>query len=189
MSRRKIAAHYWSHGCPLTPETKWEDRKNASILTGCTAKSIYPIRHNSLLSIQEGYLDATVYGHPGYRLVGRAMILNQYALYLKALSNSKISICCSSIYKYPLAKMFESAMCGCVVATDLPNCPIFEELLWPHCIRLDSRWSPERIAGELSLYTDDELRERGSALREAAIKHFSYKSWSDCLTSAVMDNR
>lgn len=188
LSRRGIVPYNWCHGCPVTPEVAWGDRETSVILSGCTAKSVYPLRHNALLAIQEGRLDARLLEHPGYRVAGRERITSQYVEYLEILSRSKVSICCSSIYKYPLAKMFESAMAGCVVATDLPDCPLFEKYLWPHCIRLDSQWEPERIAGEISLYTDDELRERGSALREAAVKHFSYKNWSDCLTSAVMDN-
>ena len=189
LARRGIAARVWCHGAPVTPEVPWSERDKGVILTGCTAKNVYPIRHNALLAIHEGYLDAFHLPHPGYRLQGRAAIASQYLSYLNTLSHSKVSICCSSIYKYPLAKMFESAMCGCVVATDLPNCPEFEEYLWPHCIRLDKSWSPERIAGEISLYTDEELRDRGKALREIAIERFSYKTWSDCLTSAVMENR
>lgn len=189
LEKRCRVSYNWSHACPEVPNVEWEDRGIDVILTGCTAKSVYPIRHNAMLAIQEGHMHGLVLDHPGYRLPGRWEITQQYVDYLEVLSNSKVSICCSSIYRYPLAKLIESAMCGCVVATDLPNCPMFEEFLWPHCIRLDNQWSPERIAGEISLYTDEELRERGSLLREAAIKHFSYKSWSDCLTSAVMENR
>jgi hypothetical protein len=189
LGRRGIKAHNWCHACPELPKVPWDEREDTPILSGCTAKAIYPIRHNTLLAIQEGHLNGFHLTHPGYRLEGRVKVSFQYACYLKTLAHRKVSICCSSIYKYPLAKLFESAMAGCAVATDKPTCSMFEKRLWPHCIRLDSLWSPERIAGELSLYTDDELRERGSALQEAAIKHFSYKSWSDCLTSAVMDNR
>ncbi len=187
LQRRGIRSCNWCHGSPGTvPSVGWKDRKNSVIVTGCLAGDIYPLRSRAAKAIDEGFFrGGVVLRHPSYRLKNRIEVINQYASYLKTLSLSKVAICCTSIYKYPLAKLFEAAMCGCVVATDLPNCPEFEKHLWPHCIRLDASWEPERIAGEISLYTDEDLRERGEALRKISMERFSYRNWADCLISAI----
>jgi hypothetical protein len=174
----------WCHAAPVTPEVAWEDRKNYVITTGCTAEKIYPVRCRAARAMAS-FSDTL--RHPGYRLPDRKAVVIQYASYLRALSNSKISICCSSVYKYPLAKLFESAMCGCVIATDLPACSKFEELLWPHCIQLSDEMTEESMKVHIRSYSDDELREMGRKSREIAMKHFSYDQWADCLITAIRD--
>lgn len=191
LASKGIKSYNWNHAAPASiPYKPWSERSHQVVISGCTAKQIYPIRNAALKAADEGFFrNPLVLPHPGYRLPNRAVILNQYIRYLKSLSSAKISICCSSVYRYPLAKMFESAACGCVVATDLPNCPKFEELLWPHCIPLAVDMSPEDIAGEISIYTDEELRERSEKLREVASTHFTCSNWADCLISAIKDAR
>jgi len=178
----------WCHAAPKVPYTPWEDRIYGSILSGCLAESIYPVRFAASEAITSGLLKSPhIIGHPGYRVGNRDQVREQYVEYLRKLSMSKVSICCSSIYKYPLAKMFESAMCGCVVATDLPKCPEFERLLWPLCIQLESDMSPADIAHEINSVSDSELRERSEETKRVASDNFSHDHWSACLISAIQN--
>lgn len=176
----------WCHAAPRVPYTPWEDRIYGSTLSGCLAESIYPLRFAASEAITAGLLSSPhIIGHPGYRIDNRSQVVAQYVEYLRKLSLSKVSICCSSVYKYPLAKLFESAMCGCVLATDLPNCPEFKRLLWPLCIQLESDMSPSDIAHEVNSVSDSELQDRSEEIRKIAIDNFSYDHWSNCLISAI----
>lgn len=47
----------------------------------------------------------------------------RYGAYLDHLQNSRISVCCSSIFGFPLKKFVESMSKGCVVVGDLPKYP------------------------------------------------------------------
>ena len=149
---------------------------------------MYPIRRSAEIAINQKLIrGGFTRPHPGYRLKNRAAINAQFIDYLKALSKAKISICCSSIYKYPLAKLIESAACGCVVATDQPYCDKFEELIWPHCIQLDAGMSPGEIAEEINGYDAEELKMMSVACRNAAMNHYSLDDWTACFRAAVMD--
>lgn len=190
LRRRGVRSHSWCHAAPpLTVETSWEDRIYDVIVSGCLAKSIYPLRAAASDAVAEGFFRSPhIIRHPGYRLASRWEIAKQYSRYLELLSKSEVAICCTSIYKYPLAKLFEAAMCGCCVATDLPICPQFEEIMWPHCIQLRADMTPEEVAYTISTYSNAEKKERGRKLSELAMEHFSYDRWAACLTSAIRDD-
>ncbi|NQV85923.1 MAG: hypothetical protein HQ492_02480 [Woeseiaceae bacterium] len=174
------------HCSPIPPETEWGDRKVRVILTGSTERSVYPLRNSAEKAISQKMIrGGFTRRHPGYRLRNRAEINAQFIDYLKALSGAKVSICCSSIYKYPLAKMIESAACGCVVATDKPYCDRFEELLWPHCIQLDAGMSSEEIADVINGHSDEELTAMSAASREVAANHYSLDNWAACFLAAT----
>lgn len=180
----------WSHAAPEVPLVPWEDRKWATISSGCTAEKIYPVRVMAAVAAEDAYGDLHYeLPHPGYRLANRHAVIQQYSSYLKTLSQAKISICCTSIHRYPLAKLIESAMCGCVVATDKPICSRFEKYLWPHCIQIPDGADRRFTKALLYSYDSDELKGMAAALRRAAIEHFSYDHWSDCLISAIEDYR
>lgn len=53
----------------------------------------------------------------------RTMDNIRYDKYLEKIRDSKVSICCSSIYGYPLKKFLESMSMGAVVVGDLPKFP------------------------------------------------------------------
>lgn len=173
----------WSHAAPVTVDVPWEERNRHMVYSGCTAESVYPVRTKIRRAVNG--MDVLDIPHPGYRMPNRASVIGQYVSYLKSLSSAKISICCTSIHEYPLAKLIESAMCGCVVATDMPNCPGFEKFLWPHCIQIKREQTEEEIRRVIASYSDDQLREMGAAARDAAKKHFSYDRWSAYLLSAI----
>tara|TARA_R110000824_G_scaffold526_8_gene3364 strand:+ start:1483 stop:2421 length:939 start_codon:yes stop_codon:yes gene_type:complete len=178
----------WCHASPRVTYTPWRSRIYNPILSGCLSERIYPLRFAASEAITSGLMKSPhIIGHPGYRVKDREQIKNQYFEYLRKLSLSKVSICCSSIYKYPLAKLFESAMCGCVLATDLPACPEFERLLWPLCIQLKSDMSPLDIAHEINSVSDSELRDRSEETKRVTLKNFSYDHWSACLISAIQN--
>jgi hypothetical protein len=46
---------------------------------------------------------------------------NQYQEYMSMLQSSKIFICCSSIFGYPLKKFWEGMAMGCVVVGQMPK--------------------------------------------------------------------
>jgi hypothetical protein len=180
----------WPHAAPEVPLVPWEERRWMSISSGCTSQKIYPVRVMAAAAAKEAFGDEHYeLQHPGYRLPNRRAVLEQYLSYLKTLSQAKISICCTSIHKYPLAKLIESAMCGCVVVTDKPICSEFEEHLWLHCVQIPKGVTQGYVKDRLLSYDDDELKEMGLAARKAAMEHFSYDHWSDCLISAIEDYR
>lgn len=181
-------AETWCHASPRMTYTPWHSRIYGATLSGCLSERIYPLRFTASQAITSGLVNSpNIIGHPGYRVKTRKQVTDQYVEYLRKLSLSKVSICCSSIYKYPLAKMFESAMAGCVLATDLPVCPEFEKLLWPLCIQLEADMSPSDVAYEINSVSDSELRDRSEETKKVALKNFSYDHWSACLISAIQN--
>ena len=104
----------------LVPEFSMEGRQGC-FLSGATAP-VYPLRQR--LIDQRRFLPQTTYlPHPGYHRDGCCT-----PVFLKTLSQFKVSICTSSIYGYALRKIFESVACGCVVITDLPTDEILPEI-------------------------------------------------------------
>lgn len=162
------------HACNPTPN-ECPFRRHV-LFSGVTSARVYPLREK----YREAFPHATRRMHPGYRLANRQQIEEQYITYRCDLWMAKASLCCSSIHRYPLAKMVESAAMGAVVVTDLPDCPYFETHLWDHCIQVDADWQPEKIREVVMATLEspeqyDTLRQKSLA---AAKLHFSPESWA-----------
>lgn len=99
-----------------------EDKKFDLLFTGATSRKHYPFR-GRLLGIVQKHLvpviNCRVLGHPGGSLTKvRGLIGEEYA---KLINQSKITITCSSAYKYRLGKYVEIPMCASMLAGDLPD--------------------------------------------------------------------
>jgi len=115
-------------------------RSTDVIVTGTCSSTVYPYRYiyrnaKSKQIAEAGFITADTYKD---YLASRIAYVNaktqkeiviaaqaraqQYVDYLRALSKSKISICCASVFSYPLGKYVESMSQGCVVVgQEFPN--------------------------------------------------------------------
>jgi hypothetical protein len=171
---------FHNHASPIIPSRPSEERPIRALLTGVQSPEIYPLRYKLQLACQ--YIHGSeIREHPGYRTESGHSTRLQYRDYLGHLKKSMISLCCTSKYKYPLAKLFESIGCGAVPATDKPDCPMFESLIWPHCIQLEDHWAPDQIADYINDQDIGSIRTKQQNLAIVVEDRFTLKRWSDHL--------
>lgn len=158
-----------------------------AILTGVISDEIYPVRGKMKRAVESGKIPGTVVRHPGYRLRSASACDEQYRAYGRVLQTAKISLCCTSKYRYALAKLFESAMAGCVVATDMPDDSGFRETLGGLIIEIDRKWSEEEIADCINdhLANPGDLRDRGIATRECALQNFTLEHYAQKANQSI----
>lgn len=115
------------------------NRTTDVVVTGTASAHIYPYRHifrmykqdlirNAGFTVKDTYLEyakaiRACRGAPtglSHDTISSLVEVRraQYASYQQQLQQSKISICCSSVFMYPLAKYFESISQGAVVVGD-----------------------------------------------------------------------
>jgi hypothetical protein len=175
-------------------DVKTVNRPFGCLLTGAIDKDIYPLRWNMDRAILMGNLPGSkIRRHPGYRLQSEAACDQQFADYALALKSVKVSLCCTSKYRYFLAKIVESIMAGCIVVTDWPDDPEFDEYLAEHCVLVDSKAAPaeivDRINSELpGLWGKCEKEHQMQAAGQAAaLKHFSTERYAARFIKAVRE--
>ena len=98
-----------------------EEKTNDVLITGATGKH-YPFR-SRLIGLVKNKLSKMVkckiLNHPGGDLRNiHGAILENYA---REINRSKITLTCSSRYKYRLGKYIEIPMCASLLAADLPD--------------------------------------------------------------------
>jgi hypothetical protein len=155
---------------------KWNSRDIKCLMTGVSSAEVYPLRYRYETALRHG-LNGMRLPHPGYRLSDERQLKSQYAHYVSMLRRSKISLCCTSIFNYPLAKLYESAAAGCVIATDKPDCPEFCRKLWPYCIQLRSDMQCDEIVEVVNSYSDDGLRFMAEETFKAWKENFTPSHW------------
>lgn len=157
----------------------------ACLSSGVKSPSIYPIRHQLHGLVQTGQIPGVIRKHPGYRLDGHDKIVAQFEDYAKQLSHSKIALCCTSIHKYFLAKLVEAAAAGCVIATDVPHDPIFQEYFGHGVIEMTGDVNRDRAA-ILSMLDDPlAIEEIGERNRQIALGMFDMKDYARRFVEAV----
>ena len=121
------------------------NRPTDIVLTGTISESVYPLRSKFLKTIRASKMPGSVkhIQHCGYWIDD---VEKQAGRYAEVLASSKISLCCTSKWKYALGKHVESAMAGCAVATDLPDDLMYCNSLGDHVIRIDPAWGQDEIA-------------------------------------------
>lgn len=115
MGKRCHLIHHCSPRNPFATRKNFLDRPIKIGLCGVLSPEIYPVRDAFAKS---GI--CTVRKHPGYRILD---VQAQYEDYQRWLADVQVLICCTSKYKYPLAKIHEGLAAGCIVVSDRPNCP------------------------------------------------------------------
>jgi hypothetical protein len=122
--------------------------------------------------------------HPGGDLKNiKGPILEDYA---RLINRSKISLTCSSKYRYRLSKYVEIPMCGSLMAGDLPNedKDFFKEFM----LVLDDRESNEEIAKKIVEYVEDDEK-RDFLIKKGldASKNYTQENYADRFISAAND--
>lgn len=161
------------------------------LLSGVLSRHIYPLRCEMALAVESGFVDGLIRPHPGYKLFTETECDKQYRDYAAQLGDSMLSLCCTSIHKYFLAKIAESAMAGAVPVTDCPDDPEFEHLK-PHCVIVESHAKAEDVASAIERatvgVTADEFHERQLAVQFAAANHFSTPVYAERFVTAVRES-
>lgn len=145
------SAHLIHHCSPDNPYSLNGGRKPIG-LAGVLSDEIYPVRtrlaRSSIVETRP---------HPGYRV---QLVAEQYDSYQEWLSQYKVSVCCTSIYRYPLAKIAESLMAGCMVLVDKPECPFIGRFAeqHPECIQFIDE-------GVREMLVSDRLESQARAMR------------------------
>jgi len=172
-------------GNPFADTSPWEQRPTKCLLTGAIGFHVYPLRFKYESLLRNRDLDGYGLPHPGYRIGGSQAIRSQYESYMMSMARAKIALCCTSRYKYPLAKLFEAAASGCVIATDKPECPMFEQSLWPWCIQIDSSWTSGETAECINSFPDETLKTMAYHTLRTAREVFTMEGWARKFTDTV----
>ena len=144
------------------------DRRMAdAIVTGALSSQFYPLRCHMASLIDRQQVPGVVISHPGYRLQSVADCRRQATRYAHLLGSAKLSLCCTSIYRYALAKLYESWMAGTPVCGDLPDDPEYVRLFGEVHIECDQRNARDVILAALA--DDDELERRAILGRQIAM--------------------
>lgn len=163
----------------------WVERDIPILVTGSLNSDTYPLRCRVARLINSRAIPGFVLDHPGYRLQGITRCEQQSRAYADFLGRSKIVVCCSSKYRYGLAKYVEAAMAGAAVAGDMP--PDFEKTIWPHCLKLDCSDTDEQLIEKLSsaIADDSFLGLDALAGQTAANTHHSLAGYVNRLTGEI----
>ena len=145
-------------------------KNNDVLLTGAISRH-YPFRarlRNIILTHLAGKVKFKILQHPGGDLTNiHGSVLNDYA---KEINQSKITLTCSSAYKYRLGKYTEIPMSGSLLAADLPNED--QDFFKQFMLVLDPKDSDVNIADKILEYIKDdgkrnELVQKGIELNKA----------------------
>lgn len=167
--------HLTHHCAPENPNGNrpFQDRDIAIGLCGVISPEIYPVRtafaESGICSIRR---------HPGYRIPN---VLQQYDDYMQWLSRVKVLVCCSSKYKYPLAKIHEGLAAGCVVVSDSPECPFLRGI--PYLNAIDNRQATALTTDrEAVIRMKDRLTELGQQAEQGGWPDKSIQQWKNRFT-------
>jgi hypothetical protein len=164
-----------------------EEKSIDVMISGATSRH-YPFRRRLLLVIKNILsrrgLKCMIVRHPGGDLKNiKGPILEDYA---RLINRSKISLTCSSKYRYRLSKYVEIPMCGSLMAGDLPNedKDFFKEFM----LVLDDRESNEEIAKKIVEYVEDDEK-RDFLIKKGldASKNYTQENYADRFISAAND--
>lgn len=131
------------------------DKEYDILLAGVIIREVYPFRHR-LRRIVNNNLSkkyrCKVLEHPGYRPAGKLdtskyRVLEEFS---KEISKAKITLTCSSRYKYALTKYMEIPLSNSLIAADIPDekKSFFRE----YVLELNAHDSDEIIINKLSYY-------------------------------------
>jgi hypothetical protein len=155
------------------------------LLIGAMDEYHYPFR-SRLKALVENHLSqrlrCRVLQHPGYDLRGlRGLVLSDYA---RLINRSKITLTCSSRWKYRLAKYVEVPMCASMLAADLPDedRAFFRKFM----LVLDPEDPDGEIMDRLVRFAlDDRLREQKVRAGLRLCKEFTQEHYADRLIRAI----
>lgn len=125
------------------------------LLVGVLSSTFYPFRAklNDVLNMIGGRAQCKVLPHPGYRI---ADVNSQVVRYAQEINKSKITLTCSSKYRYALAKYSEIPLCASLLCADVPG----ECEVWYRSWMLDVEDSMtcEQIAEKILYYVKNDIK-------------------------------
>jgi len=103
-----------------------EKKEYDLLLVGNTLKKVYPFRHrlkNIINTSLKHTYKCKILEHPGYRPRGKFDTRKHRVLeeFSREINKAKITLTCSSLYKYALTKYMEIPLSNSLIAADTPN--------------------------------------------------------------------
>ena len=163
------------------------DRRIDCLITGSISEDHYPLRCRLRAMVVSGRLPGELRAHPGYWQSNLSTNNAQVKNYADHLGNAKISLCCSSKWKYALGKIVESQMAGCLVVCDMPNDKLFQRTLGKYIVEIDNQMNDEQIIDIVQSWLSRplELIEFAKAGQELAASEFSMQQYAEKFYSAI----
>ncbi len=157
------------------------------LLTGVMSEKIYPLRcrvKNIIKDKKFKNFKVKIMNHPGYRILD---VNSQVVDYAKEINKAKISITCSSIYKYALAKYSEIPACNSLLIADLPNerPDFFNKFIVPIDISDSDNEIIEKIFYWLN--NDDERILRSRMGMDLTLSEYTQEKYADKFYSITKD--
>lgn len=164
-----------------------EKREIDCLITGSISENHYPLRCRLRNLVVSGRLSGELRAHPGYWQSNLSVNDAQIKNYADHLGNAKISLCCSSKWRYALGKIVESMQCGCLVVSDMPDDKLFQRTLGKYIVEIDNQMIDEQIVSIIRdwLSRPLEMIEQAKAGQELAIAEFSMQRYADKFYSAI----
>lgn len=166
----------------------WNERDIDILLTGNIGSRHYPlrVRYEKLITLGKLPGKCHIHKRPGSWAADINDADAKVKEFASVLGRAKISLCCSSKYKYPLAKYVESAMAGCCVVGDMPEDPPDEYRQFVRPIK--TWWSDRRMAKQISKYLEEAdsqaYAERG---QEIVLDSLTWEKWAEKFIQAVTE--
>lgn len=163
------------------------DRKINCLITGSISEDHYPLRCRLRSMVVSGRLPGELRTHPGYWQANLSANDAQVCNYADHLGNSKISLCCSSKWKYALGKIVESMQAGCLVVCDMPDDKVFQSTLGKHIVEIDSKMDDEQIVEIIQSWLSRplDITECARAGQELAVSEFSMQRYAEKFHSEI----
>jgi hypothetical protein len=168
------------------------DRKIDCLLTGALSEEHYPLRMRYVEAIRQHGLPCEIRPHPGYRMISETAADAQYSDYIHQLHQAKVSLCCTSKWRYLLRKLLEAAGSGSIVVTDQPDDDNFE-CLSRYCWVIHQDMSSKDIAEYLMSRIPqspggwEELHQQQQMLRDVVTERFSTNLYATRFIEAARD--
>ncbi|MFA5732642.1 MAG: hypothetical protein WC934_11640 [Acidithiobacillus sp.] len=139
------------------------------LLVGVLNSFVYPFRSKlkNILKIMEKNYICKIYPHPSYILENADNNLHIID-FAKAINSAKITLTCSSQYKYLLGKYIEVPMCNSLLAADIPDDDNYKDLQ-NLMINLKEDDSYEIIISKLT-----EFLKNPELIKELSLKGYKY---------------
>lgn len=178
------------HGAPadiFDTDRPHAQRSTVCLSSGVASPEIYPLRAKLAALVAEGAVPGRIRRHPGYRLPSIEACDRQALAYAADLQDARVSLCCSSRYRYLLAKITESMLAGCLVVTDAPDDPVYRDLLAPHVVEVSANCSTVQLRDTLLYVLSEPQRMQEMALsgQRAVRQHLTADHYAARLVSEI----
>ena len=138
----------------------YQQKKDIDVLlVGVLNDYIYPLRTklvNVIQSLQQQNFVTSLYTHPTYTITN-AFNNNHIIDFAKHINRSKITLTCSSKFRYLLGKYIEIPMCNSLLVADMPDDQV--QFLNEFIVEIDITMSINKIVEKITYYLEhDEER-------------------------------